>query len=223
MLDASINTSIAKYFITFVELAVGESMNPSKLRFQGASSIIRSDTQACKWWEVQWDHFNKDQKWNEYTFRPGAEVQQGHIFKDQRYNTKKEVLDQGQNSFFEYNAFCKWLLTRTMDGSTRCRVEGEINLNLNYICGWGMQQLFNKDGLSMMLVTKKLVLSEVSTKVAARPIKKSCSCFSATCCCRCLLSIPSPVWFQTEQLSIIWLNSNPKLAQMHPILSPNCL
>ena len=134
MLDASINTSIAKYFITFVELAVGESMNPSKLRFQGASSIIRSDTQACKWWEVQWDHFNKDQKWNENTFRPGAEVQQGHIFKDQRYNTNKEVLDQGQNSFFEYNAFCKWLLTRTMDGSTRCRVEGEINLNLNYIC-----------------------------------------------------------------------------------------
>ena len=94
MLDALINTFIAKYFITFVELAVGESMNPSKLRFQGASSIIRSDTQACKWGEVQWDHFNKDQKWNEYTFRPG------HFFKDQRYNTNKEVLDQGQNSFF---------------------------------------------------------------------------------------------------------------------------
>ena len=76
MFDPSINTFIAKYFITFVELAVGESMNPSKLRFQGASSIIRSDTQACKWGEVQWDHFNKDQKWNEYTFRPGSEVQQ---------------------------------------------------------------------------------------------------------------------------------------------------
>ena len=101
MLDASINTSIAKYLITFVELAVGESMNPSKLRFQGASSIIRSDTQACKWGEVQWDHFNKDQKWNEYTFRPESEVQQGHFFKDQRYNTNKEVLDQGQNSFIQ--------------------------------------------------------------------------------------------------------------------------
>ena len=73
---------------------------------------------------------------------------------------------------FKYNAFCKWLLTQTMNGSTRCRFEGEINLNLNYICGWGKQQLFNKDGLSIMLVTKKLVLSEVSTKVAARPIKK---------------------------------------------------
>ena len=35
-----------------------------------------------------------------------------------------------------------------------------------------MQQLFVKDGLNTMLVTTKLVLSEVSTKVAARPIKK---------------------------------------------------
>ena len=35
-----------------------------------------------------------------------------------------------------------------------------------------MQQLFYKDGLNIMLVTMKLVLSEVSTKVAARPIKK---------------------------------------------------
>ena len=86
-----------------------------------------------------------------------------------------------------------------------------------------MQQLFHEDGLNIMLVTTKLVLSEVSTKVAARPIKKSCSCFSATCCCRCLLSIPSPAWFQTEQLSRIWLNSNSKLAQMRPILSPNFL
>ena len=86
-----------------------------------------------------------------------------------------------------------------------------------------MQQLFLKDGLNIMLVTTKLVLSEVSTKVAAQPIKKSCSCFSATCCCRCLLSIPSPAWFQTEQLSRIWPNSNSKLAQMRPILSPNFL
>ena len=40
------------------------------------------------------------------------------------------------------------------------------------ICGgWGMQQFFHKDGLNLMLVTKKLVLSEVSTEVAARPIK----------------------------------------------------
>ena len=81
------------------------------------------------------------------------------------------------------------------------------------ICGgWGMQQLFVKDGLNTMLVTTKLVLSEVSTKVAAQPIKKSCSCFSATCCYRCLLSIPLPAWFQTEQLSRILLNSNLKLA-----------
>ena len=35
-----------------------------------------------------------------------------------------------------------------------------------------MQQLFHEDGLNIMLVTKKLVLSEVSTKVAATNKKK---------------------------------------------------
>ena len=55
--------------------------------------------------------------------------------------------------------------------------EWRDRLNLNYICCLGMQQLFLKDGLNTMLVTTKLVLSEVSTKVAARPIKKVAAAF----------------------------------------------
>ena len=70
-----------------------------------------------------------------------------------------------------------------------------------------------------MLVTKKLVLSEVSTKVAARPIKKKLQLLFRDLLLplSALNSLASLV--QTEQLSRTWLNSNPNLAQIHPILT----
>ena len=87
-----------------------------------------------------------------------------------------------------------------------------------------MQQFFHKDGLNLMLVTKKLVLSEVSTKVAALPIKKVAAAFprpaAAAVCSQfpCQLGSDRTAFQNLAQLKPQF-GSNTS----HIDLSPNCL